>query len=153
MAPYTVIEVNAWTLRCMFNESNIIARHAAGEFTRATTKSRPSKNPNHPKDTRSEHVVYRDEGGDEVATAHCYTCPTGPVSPIDPKTLKIGDLRYTIHPDTAVANPEHKLPFVWMRKCYGWVRRNIICPVFGPLAVLPSANFSSTPSLIFGTAP
>jgi hypothetical protein len=126
----------------MFNESDIIARHAAGEFTRVTTKSRPSKNPNHPKNTRSEHLVYRNQDGDEVVTAHYYVCSTGPVSPIDPKTLKIGDLRYTIAPDTSVANPEHKLPFVWMRRCYGWVQKKIICPVFGPLAVLPPTTFS-----------
>lgn len=94
---YTVVEVNAWTLRCMFNESHIIARHEKGEFVRITTKSRPSKTPNHPKDTRSEHVEYRNE---------------------------------------------NKFPFVWMRKCYGWVRRKIICPVFGPLAVLPEATVS-----------
>ena len=137
MAPYTVVEVSAWTLRCMFGESNIVERHARGEFTRVTTKSRPSKNTNHPKNTRSEYLQFRNKDGDEVATAHYYVCPTGPVSPVDPKTLKIGDLRYTIHPVPLVANPEHRLPFIWMRKCYGWVRRNIICPFFGPLATLP----------------
>jgi hypothetical protein len=135
--PYTVFEVNAWELRCMFNKSHIVARHAAGEFTMEATKSRPSKKPNHPEGTRSEHLVFRDRNGDEVATAHCYTCPTGPLSTPDPKTLKIGDLRYTIHPNPMIANPEHWLPFLWMKKCYGWVRRNIICPVFGPVAVLP----------------
>ena len=142
MAPYTVVEVSAWTLRCMFNESHIVARHAAEEFTRVVTKSRTSKNSDHPQDTRSEHLQYRNRDGDEVATAHWYVCPTGPVSQIDPKTLKIGDLRYTIYPDTAAANPEHKLPFVWMRICYGWVRRNIICPAFGPRAVLPRTTVS-----------
>ena len=142
MAPYTVVEVNAWTLRCMFNESEIVARHAAGEFTRVTTKSRRSNNPDHPKDTRSEYLQYRNRDGDEVATAHYYVCPAGPVSTPDPKTLKIGDLRYTIHVDPSIANPEHTLPFIWMRKCYGWVRRRIICPVFGPLAVLPETPFS-----------
>lgn len=126
----------------MFNESHIIARHEKGEFVRITTKSRPSKTPNHPKDTRSEHVEYRNKDGNEVATAHHYVCPTGDVTLIDPKTLKIGDIRYTIHSDTAIANPENKFPFVWMRKCYGWVRRKIICPVFGPLAVLPEATVS-----------
>ena len=140
MAPYTVVEVNAWTLRCMFSESAIHTRHATGEFSLVTTKSRPSKNKNHPKDTRSEHLQYRNQDGDEIATAHHYVCPTGPVSQIDPKTLKIGNLRYTIHPDTLVANPEHRLPYIWMRKCYGWVRRKIICPVFGPLAILPATS-------------
>src|SRR5712692_5080677 len=137
MADPTVVEVNAWALRCMFNESNIVLRHATGEFTRVTTKSRPSKNPEHPKNTKSEHLEYRDKNGNEVATAHYFVCPTVWESPIDPKTLKIGDLRYTIHPDRFIANPEHKLPFTWMKKCYGWVRRKIICPIFGPVAVLP----------------
>ena len=83
--------------------------------------------------------TFRDRDGNEVATAHRYTCPDGSlIFPFDPKTLKIGDLRYTINADPAAANPEHKLPYKWMRLCYGWVRRRIICPVFGPLAVLPS---------------
>jgi len=137
MAPYTVVEVNAWTLRCMFNWSHIVGRHQAGEFQRFPSgKGNPSKKPNHPKDTRSQHLVYKDKNGDEVATAHHYVCPIGPVTEVDPKTLKIGDLRYTIHPDTNIANPENNLPFVWMRKLYGRAMK-IICRVFGPVAVLP----------------
>lgn len=127
----------------MFNESNIIDRIEAKEFTLVPRpKANLSKKPNHPKDTRSQHVVIQDQIGDEIATAHYYVCPTGPVTPLDPKTLKIGDVRYVIHADLAVANPENKLPFVWMRKCYGWVRRNIICPIFGPRAVLPALTVS-----------
>jgi hypothetical protein len=138
MADYTVKEVNAWTLRCMFNRSNIVERYEAGEFTATPRrKSNPSKWPNHPKDTRSYYFTFRDKDGNEVATAHRYICPEGPVTPFDPKTLKIGALRYTLHPDPGQANPEENLPFKWMKRCYGWVRRNIICPVFGPLAVLP----------------
>src|SRR5713101_1084912 len=126
MADYTVEEVNAWTLRCMFNQSHIVERHERGEFTvTPRDKGNPSKWPNHPKDTRGYMYTFRNKDGVEVATAHRYVCPTGPVTPFDPKTLKIGDLRYTIHPDPAVANPEHKLPFVWMRLCYGWVRKRI----------------------------
>lgn len=136
-----VIEVNAWILRCMFNESRIEERRARQEFVRQTTKSRPSKRPNHPKDTRSEFLMYRNRNGEEVATAHHYVCPSGDVTRPDPKSLTIGGIRYVIHPETPKANPENKLPFVWMRKCYGWVRRNIICPVFGPLAVLPEQIF------------
>jgi hypothetical protein len=82
-------------------------------------------------------VTINDRSGTEVATAHLYEGPTGPVTPLDPKTIKIGNIRYQIHPDPVVANPEHRLPFIWMQKAYGWVRRKIICPVFGPIAVLP----------------
>jgi len=109
----------------------------AGEFTLVTMKSYPSKKPYHPNGTTSELWAYLDRGGNEVATAHCYVHSIGPVSPPDPKTVKIGDLRYTIHATQIMANPELRLPFVWMRKCYGWVQRNIICPFFGPIAVLP----------------
>ena len=133
----------------MFNQSSIIGRIEAGEFTLVPRpKANLSKKPNHPKDTRSQHLVIQDQNGDEIGTAHYYVCPAGPVTEIDPKTLKIGNLRYTVNPEPAVANPESQLPFVWMRKCYGWVRRNIICPVFGPLAVLPQArtvSFSEFP--------
>jgi len=137
MANYTVVEVNAWVLRCMFNQSHIPRRIEAGEFILVPRpKAKPSKLPNHPKDTISQHVWIRDQSGIEVGTAHYYTCPSGPVTPLDPKTLKIGSLRYTIHPDARVANPEHELPYLWMRKVYGWVRRKVICPVFGPLDAL-----------------
>lgn len=131
----------------MFNASNIQERHAAGELNRTSTKSRPSKNSNHPKDTRSEHLLYRNGNGDEVATAHYYVCPGHDVSPIDPKTLTIGNLRYIVHPDRFVRNPEDRLPYVWMRKCYGWARRKIICPFFGPRAILPPqiVQFSMVP--------
>ncbi len=81
--------------------------------------------------------TFRDHNGNEIATAHRYTSPDGPVTPFDPKTLKIGPLRYTIHPNTAVANPENKLRYKWLKQCYGFVRRRIICPMFGPLDVLP----------------
>jgi hypothetical protein len=138
MADYTIVEVNAWVLRCMFNRSNIAQRIAAGEFNLVPSpKAKLSKKPNHPQNTRSQHVWIYDQNGVEVASAHYYICPTGPVTPLDPKTLKIGLLRYTVNPDTAIANPEHGLKYVWMRKVYGWIQRNIVCPVFGPLDVLP----------------
>src|SRR6266487_2141208 len=113
MADYTVVEVNSWTLRCMFKGSNIVNRYESGEITITTRrKSNPSKWPDHPKDTRSYHYTFRDKAGLEVATAHRYVCPTGPVTDFDPKTVKIGDLRYTVHPDAAIRNPEEKLPFI-----------------------------------------
>src|SRR5206468_150536 len=96
---YTVVEVNAWVLRCIFSESKILARQTAGEFTAVTTKSRLSKKSWHPAGTRSEHWVYQDRNGIEIATAHCYVAPTGRVSLPDPKTVKIGDLRYAINSD------------------------------------------------------
>ena len=97
----------------MFNQSNIIARHQAGEFTLVPRpKANPSKRPNHPKDTKSQHVVFQDKNGDEVATGHYYLCPTGPVTDIDPKTLKIGNLRYTVCPNPKDANPDTSVPYV-----------------------------------------
>ena len=93
--------------------------------------------PNHPKNTRSQHLWIYDQTGEEIASAHYYVSPTGPVTPLDPKAIKIGGIRYVIHPNPLIANPEHALPFVWMRKVYGWIRRKIICPAFGPLDVLP----------------
>lgn len=80
--------------------------------------------------------VFRDSEGNEVATAHRYTAPNGFETPFDPKTVKIGNLRYVIHRDSIAANPEHKLKFKFLKLLYGWVRRRIICPVFGPVDVL-----------------
>src|SRR6266536_3795496 len=115
MANITVQEVSAWQLRCMFNQSRIVERHAADEFTvTARKKSNPSKWSNHPKDTRSHYFTFRDRNGDEIATAHRYLCPTGPVTDFDPKTLTINGLRYVIIPDDPLrANPEHRLPYEW----------------------------------------
>lgn len=121
----------------MFNWSNIPERQLAGEFQVIHKDSKNvSKKTNHPKDTRSRWSTFRDNNGDEIATAHHYICPSGPVTPIDPKALKIGDMRYVIHPNDLVANPEHKLPATWMMKVYGFVMK-LKCAVFGPIAVLP----------------
>lgn len=137
MPNYTVVEVNAWSLRCIFNHSNIAQRIADGEFTLVRRpKANLSKMPNHPAGTRSQHVWINDLSGTEVATAHFYEGPSGPVTPLDPKTIKIRNLRYVVHPDKKIANPEHRLPFKWMRKTYGWIRRKLICPVFGPIDTL-----------------
>ena len=141
MPDYTVSEVNAWTLRCIFNQSRIVERIAAGEFTiDAKPKASTSKNPAHPPETKSQHVWIRDHNGTEVASAHYYVCPSGPVTPLDPKTIKIRSIRYIIDPDPLRANPEHRLPYIWMRKSYGWVRRKIICPVFGAKDTLPRVS-------------
>jgi hypothetical protein len=82
-------------------------------------------------------VWIRDQGGVEIGTAHHYVYQGTPISPLDPKTFTIGGIRYTIDPNPEKANPEHRLPFRWMKKTYGWIRRNIICPAFGPLDRLP----------------
>jgi hypothetical protein len=131
---YTTVRINAWALRCIFNQSNIAQRITNGEFTLVRDpKAKPSKMPNHPTGTISQMVWINDRSGTEVVTAHFYEGPTGPVTPLDPKAIKIGNIRYTVHGNQKVANPEHRLPLLWMRKVYGWIRRNIICPLFGPL--------------------
>ena len=80
--------------------------------------------------------TFYDREGNEVATAHRYTGPDGFETPFDPKTIKIGDLRYVIHKEPLKANPENRLRFKALKKLYGWVRRKIICPVWGPVDVL-----------------
>src|SRR5713101_3390347 len=131
---YTVVRVNAWTLRCIFNQSRIIERHAAGEFTAVLEKSGLPKT--RPPGTKSEQWLYLDRNGNEVAKAHRYVSPAGVPTSLDPKTLKIGNLRYLGHVDRKRNNPEDWLPFLWMRKCYGWVERKR-CSLFGPIAVVP----------------
>ncbi len=138
MTDFTEVFVNAWELRCIFNHSRIAQRLAIGEFTQETgKKANLSKQPNHPQGTRSQMVYIFDATGDELVTAHHYVCRSGPVTPLDPKAIKIGKIRYIIHSDRVMANPEHRLPCVWMRKIYGWIQRKIICPIFGPIDLLP----------------
>ena len=132
-----IVYLNAWQLRCIFNQSRIASRYVAGEFTVAPRdQGNASSQPDHPKDTRGHMYTFRDLNGIEVATAHRYTAPNGFETPFDPKTVKIGHLRYVIHSNSATANPEHRLRFRIAKKCYGWVRRRIICPLFGPVDVL-----------------
>lgn len=80
--------------------------------------------------------VYWD-GHEEVATVHFYAFPDGTTTKPDPKALKIGERRYQLHTNLRQKDPESVLPWRWMRRCYGWVQRRIICPVFGPIDVLP----------------
>src|SRR5437870_5195319 len=103
------LDVDAWTLRCIFNKSRIIRRADAGEF-KVIRKPSPnlSARPGHPKDTRSHWVTFLDAGGQEIASAHHYVCPTGWVTEPDPKALLIGKIRYVEHPDRAVKNPEER---------------------------------------------
>jgi hypothetical protein len=82
-------------------------------------------------------VWIRDQRGVEIGTAHHYTHQGIEISPLDPKTLTVDDIRYTINPIREKANPEHRLPLLWMKKVYGWIQKNVICPVFGPLDRLP----------------
>src|SRR5215470_8064378 len=71
MAAYTVVEVNAWILRCIFNRSDVPQRISTGEFTlRRNPRAKPSKLPGHPVGTKSQHVWIHNRLGTEVATAH-----------------------------------------------------------------------------------
>jgi hypothetical protein len=131
---YTVVRVNAWTLRCIFNQSKIVDRHAVGEFTAILEKSGLPKT--RPPGTKSEQWLYQDRNGNEVAKAHRYVIPTGVPTPLDPKSVKIGNLRYQLHVGRMRANPERWLWFVGLKKCYGWIERKR-CAMFGAIAVVP----------------
>jgi len=131
------VDVDAWTLRCIFNWSRILRRCSKGEFT-VTRKigKNTSTRPNHPQDTRSHWLTFFDADGDEVATAHHYVCPQGDVTPPDPKSLKIGEKRYVEHPDRAIRNPEERYERIWQRKLYGFAMK-MKCLLAGPVDRLP----------------
>jgi hypothetical protein len=137
MPDYVPKEVDAWVIRCIFNRSHIVARIANGEFKLVVAKSKLSKSTRYPENTKNEHIRIYDHTDTEVATAHRFLFSTGTTSPLDPKTVKIGNVRYTVYPDKLLANPEEKMfKSKWMRKAYGW-NRKIRCRVCGPIDNLP----------------
>lgn len=134
------VEVDAWVLRCIFNRSFILAREARGEFTvrpkKPNKKPSPANNPRFPKDTAQRMWVYEDKDGNEIVSAHWWFCGNLRVSPVDPKAIRIGSVRYVGHPDPVKRDPELRFPRVWQRKLYGYYRK-VRCFVFGPIAVIP----------------
>src|SRR5262245_23568726 len=101
------IEVDAWVLRCIFNRSFMLSRQQLGEFTirpknprKPPSRSNPAKYPHHPKDTASRTWVFVDSNGDEIVTAHWWFCGDRRISPVDPKAIRIGTVRYVEFPDS-----------------------------------------------------
>jgi hypothetical protein len=134
------VEVDAWVLRCIFNRSGILSRASKGEFTvrpkYPRKKPSPSKNPRHPKNSASRTWVYEDRDGNEIVTAHWWFCGDRRISPVDPKAIRIGQVRYVAYPEAEKKDPELRFPYVWQRRLYGLYRK-ITCLVFGPIAVVP----------------
>jgi hypothetical protein len=134
------VEVDAWVLRCIFNRSLIMARAARGEFTirpkKPNKKPSPANNPRYPKDTLQRMWVYEDKDGNEIVTAHWWFLGEKRLSPIDPKAIRVGNVRYVEHPEPAKKNPEQRFRYVWQRRIYGLYRK-IRCRVCGPVAVIP----------------
>src|SRR6266496_485111 len=111
--------VNAWTLRCIFNRSRINARCATGEFTAVRTRAKTTpNNPLVPAGTVSETWMYRDRNNNDVARTHRYVFPNGVSTPRDPKSVKIGNVKYKVSGDPTKDNPEQRFKRKWMQKCY-----------------------------------
>src|SRR5262245_4889386 len=92
------VDVSTATLRAMFEEDRIEARHAAGELSIVILKSHDAR----PEllmipGTLSQLVAYVDGRGNHVAVAHRYLKPDGTLAASgrpDPKTLRRGDTLY-----------------------------------------------------------
>ena len=141
-SPLPTIKLNAWQLRCIWRYSSVEARVTSGELActmRKRNKPDPiSKNPNHPQDTRSRHLMYTDKNGDEVATAHVYECGGTFVTRPDRKTITIRGVRYVIHPQDLDANPEKRLRWIRLMRLYGSFMK-LNCRLFGPIDVIPQS--------------
>jgi hypothetical protein len=80
---------------------------------------------------------YRDRDDNEVATVHFYHLNLVPLSPPDPKSIRIDRKRYLPYPEDLAANPEKRLvKSIKWRKRYGCYR-GLRCCLFGPLAMVP----------------
>lgn len=127
-------------LRCIFNRSHMLARHKRGEFKirpkRPNKKPSPANNPRYPKGTVQRGWVFEDLDGNEIVSAHWWYLGDRRLSPVDPKAIRIGNVRYVEHPEPEKKNPELKFAQVWQRRLYGLFRK-IKCFVFGPIAVIP----------------
>lgn len=136
----SIVEVDAWVLRCIFNRSFVLAREARGEFTvrpkKPRKKASPANNPRYPEGTLQRGWVYEDKDGNEIVSAHWWFHGDRRVSPVDPKAIRIGDVRYVEYPERLKKNPEERFTHTWQRKLYGRYRK-IMCRVWGPIAVIP----------------
>jgi hypothetical protein len=138
-----LILLDAWDLRCIFNHSQLVARLAAGELTSALKYPRKKPGPKRPSDadgTVQQSFLYFDLEGNEVATVHYWHLNGVPVSDPDPKAVRVEHRRFVVYPDER-KDPEKRLKYVWLQKCYGWYRK-LKCYVFGPLAVVPRSQSS-----------
>ena len=137
-----LVELDAWELRCIFNESLLLANVASGRLTMVP------RNPKKPPGSRL--WSYRDRNNDEVATAHFYERNGSVVSPPDPKSVKVGNIRYVLYDDDLSANPEKRYfnSKEW-RKRYGCYRK-VKCCVFGPLNVLSVVSLNDDAGVPLG---
>ena len=151
-----VVLVDAWDLRCIFNHSRLVARVKSGELVSALKYPRKKPGPKRRQDppgTVNQAFIYSDHHGNEVASVHYWHLNGVPVSPVDPKAIRIGPKRFVIFPDDETANPEKKwFMSVIGRKAYGFFRK-MKCFVFGPLATVPFVVVAAeSKAPIFGKA-
>ena len=123
----TLVEVDAWDLRCIFNESLLVANVAYGALTMVPRRKKPG----------SRTWSYRDKNDNEVATVHFYETGGLVVSPPDPKSVMVDGVRYVVYDEELRANPERRLfsKSVKWQKRYGCYRK-LKCCAFGPRATV-----------------
>jgi hypothetical protein len=132
------VYVDAWTLRCIFNQSLLLAGVSTGtlKMVPKNLRKKPSRSTRSqdPPGTTSQTYTYRDKNDNEVATVHFYDYKGTPLSPPDPKTVTVGSRRYTVHSEDLKANPEKRYfrTRKWQSR-YGCLRK-LKCCFSGPLA-------------------
>ena len=92
----------------IFNESRFIERAAAGELTEHVASSHlaPPK-AGMPPGTLSQIIAYRDQKGDELASAHRYLKPDGTLGASgmpDPKSVMVNGVLHTAWWGTRIGN-------------------------------------------------
>jgi hypothetical protein len=136
------VRVTAWALRCIFNRSRLVERAETGEFIEKVIRDKPSPNPLHPENTRSQNVMFQNAQGDEISKAHRYLFPSGE-SEADPKSVRVGSVRYVVHGEPKKRNPEEWINADWisrsltkrLRRAYGAMMKQK-CRWFGPIAIV-----------------
>ena len=120
----------------------MVERLAAGEFTvqrkRPNRQPTPSTRSQDPDGAVNEGFLYLDSDGNEIATVNYYHLNGIPLSPVDPKAIRVGTKRYVIHASDLDANPEKRMfPGSLSDQIrYGCLRR-LGCCLHGPIERIP----------------
>ena len=131
------LPVDAWTLRCLYNRSDYALQIASGRFVELHRESSPPRN-----GSTTIQVYYGlAEGRLLMVTLQWFEGVNREIlrsGAKDPKQFYADGYDYHQHGgsrwwERIRRDPERIFPIVSLRLAYGWWRRQVKCPWFGPL--------------------
>ena len=128
--------MGVWEMRCKFNLGRYWQRVQSGELTAKRTRHKhkdPKRPPRLPECAHSQHFIYYDAGGREVARVHQYVLP--PDGSLwrkpDPKRLLHEDVLYHVVEEKADGQTQTERVLGWLHKQVMRVVGPIRCRLLG----------------------